>query len=312
MSRNPLVLGVDGGGTKSIGLIADPSGNILARRENGASNVNVVGVDGAARNLYKVIKECCDDVRCPPEELRSVVLALAGAGDEANRTRIKDALVALFQKNTLKPPPISVETDARAAVEGAFDGGPGVAIISGTGSIVVGKTGRGDILTCGGWGRYLGDEGSGYYLGREALRAVTLQLDKRGEVTKLKQKLAQAHHLETRADITRMVYQQKLELSQLAPLVMEAASENDLVSQRIIQNAALLLSEQARVIVMQMGILRKIGLVMLGGLIDNENVYSNTLQMKLMKLLPQVEVRKPSHSPAHGAVLIALGRKQKG
>jgi N-acetylglucosamine kinase-like BadF-type ATPase len=108
-----------------------------------------------------------------------------------------------------------------------------------------------------------------------------------------------------------MVYQEKLELSQLAPLVMEAASENDLVSQRIIQNAALLLSEQARVIVMQMGILRKIGLVMLGGLIDHDNVYSNTLQMKLMKLLPQVEVRKPSHSPAHGAVLIALGRKQK-
>lgn len=311
MSRNPLVLGVDGGGTKSVGLVADPSGNILARREIGATNINVVGLDGAARGLYKVIAECCDDVRCPPEELRSVVLALAGAGDDANRMRIKDAVIALFQKNGIKPPPIAVETDARAAVEGAFDGGPGVAIVAGTGSIVIGKTARGDILTCGGWGRFLGDEGSGYFLGREALRAVTLNMDKRGVATKLKPKLAQAHHIETRADITRVVYEQKFELSQLAPLVMEAAAENDLVAQRIIQNAALLLSEQARVIVMQMGILRKIGLVMLGGLIDHENVYSNTLHMKLMKLLPQVQVRQPSHSPAHGAVLLALGRKQK-
>ncbi len=311
MSRNPLVLGVDGGGTKSLGLIADPSGNILASREGGASNINVVGVDAAVRNLYKVMTDCCGDVRCPPEELRSVVFALAGAGDEGSRARIKDAVIALFQKNAVKPPPITIETDARAAVEGAFDGGPGVVVIAGTGSVVIGKTARGDILMCGGWGRFLGDEGSGYFLGREALRAVTLQTDKRGEATKLKQKLAKVHHIDSRQDITRAVYQEKFELSQLAPLVMEAAAENDLVSQRIIQNAAHLLAEQARVIVMQMGILRKIGLVMLGGLIDHENVYSNTLHLKLLKLLPQVEVRQPSHSPAHGAVLIALGRKQK-
>ena len=81
MSRNPLVLGVDGGGTKSIGLVADPSGNILVRREGGPSNVNVVGVDGAARNLRKLITECCDDARCMPHELGAVVFGLAGAGD---------------------------------------------------------------------------------------------------------------------------------------------------------------------------------------------------------------------------------------
>lgn len=311
MSRNPLVLGVDGGGTKSIGLVADPSGNILTRRESGASNVNVVGLDGAARSLRKVITDCCDDVRCPPNELRSVVLALAGAGNEQNREGIKKALNELFQKDGIKPPPIFVETDARAALEGAFDGGPGVVIIAGTGSIVIGKTPRGDLLTIGGWGRFLGDEGSGYFLGREALRVVTLQMDRRGEATKLRQKLAETHHLETREDIIKAVYQEKLELSRIAPLVLEAAAENDIVSQKIIQSAALLLAEQARVIVLQMGILRKVGLVMAGGLIEHENVYSNTLHMKLMKLLPQVDVRQPLHSPAHGAVLMALERMKR-
>jgi N-acetylglucosamine kinase-like BadF-type ATPase len=311
MSRNPLVLGVDGGGTKSIGMIADPSGNTLTRRESGASNVNVVGLDGAARSLYKVIMDCCNDVRCSPDELRSVMLAVAGAGDDLVRTRIKDAVTALFQKNGLKAPPLAVDTDARAALEGAFNGGIGIAIVAGTGSIVIGKTARGDLLMVGGWGRLIGDEGSGYYLGREVIRAVTLQLDKRAEATVLKQKLADRYHWETRADVIRGVYQDKTDLAQLAPLVLEAAAENDLVSQKIISNAALLLTEQVRVIVMNMGILRKIGLVMLGGLIDHENVYSNTVQMKLMKLLPHVEVRQPMNPPAHGAVLMALERLRK-
>jgi N-acetylglucosamine kinase-like BadF-type ATPase len=311
MSRNPLVLGVDGGGTKSIGLVADPSGNILTRRESGASNVNVVGLDGAARSLRKVITDCCDDVRCPPNELSSVVLALAGGGNEQTREGIKKALSELFQKDGIKLPPLFIETDARAALEGAFDGGPGVVIIAGTGSIVIGKTPKGDLLTIGGWGRFLGDEGSGYFLGREALRVVTLQMDRRGDATKLKQKLAETHHLGTRGDIIKAVYQEKLELSRIAPLVLEAAAENDIVSQKIIQSAALLLAEQARVIVLQMGILRKVGLVMAGGLIEHENVYSNTLHMKLMKLLPQVDVRQPLHSPAHGAVLMALERMKR-
>jgi len=311
MSRNPLVIGVDGGGTKSVGLVADPTGNILTRRESGASNVNVVGLDGAARSLRKVITECCEDVRCAPNELGAVVLALAGAGSEQNREGIKRALGELFQNDGIKPPPLFVETDARAALEGAFDGGPGVVIIAGTGSIVIGKTGRGDLLTVGGWGRLLGDEGSGYFLGRETLRAVTRQMDRRGEATKLKQKLADIHHWESREDIIKAVYQDKFELPRLAPLLMETAGENDVVSQKILASAALMLAEQVRVIVLQMGILRKVGLVMAGSLIDHENVYSNTLHMKLMKLLPQVEVRQPAHSPAHGAVLMALERMKK-
>lgn len=311
MSRKPLVIGVDGGGTKTIALVADPSGNVLTRRESGASNVNVVGLEGAARSLHRVISDCCDDVRCPPDELTSIVLALAGAGDEANRQRIKDAVNDLFAKVGHKPLPVTVESDARAALEGAFDGGPGVVIIAGTGSIVVGKTDRGAVLTVGGWGRILGDEGGGYAIGREAVRLVTLHMDRRGEATMLEQRFAEKFQWRTRADIIRAVYQEQFELSQLAPVVCESAAEKDIPSQKLLQNAALQLAEQTRVVAMQMGILRKVGLVMIGGLIDHENVYSNTLHMKLMKLLPQVEVRQPLHSPAHGAVLMALEQAKK-
>jgi N-acetylglucosamine kinase-like BadF-type ATPase len=135
---------------------------------------------------------------------------------------------------------------------------------------------------------------------------VSLTLDGRGEPTRLQDKLAANYQWRTRQDLIKAVYQDKFELSRLAPLVLEAAGENDVLSQRILQHAAALLADQVRAVVMHMGILRKIALVMLGGLVDHENVYSNTLHMKLLKVLPQVDVRPPMHSPAHGAVLMAL------
>jgi N-acetylglucosamine kinase-like BadF-type ATPase len=229
-----------------------------------------------------------------------------------NRKKIKDSLARLFESATSKPLPIIVETDSRAALEGAFAGGPGVVIIAGTGSIVTGKTERREVVTVGGWGRTLGDEGSGYYIGREALRHVTLMYDGRGEASKLKDLFTRKLNWKSRDDVITAVYQDKFELSKLAPLVMEAAADHDLVSQRLLQHAASLLADQARVIVMKMGILRKVGLVMCGGLIDHETVYGNTLHLKIMKMLPQVDVRPAMHSPAHGAVLMAVERAKKG
>ena len=311
MARSPLVLGVDGGGTKTLGLVSDQRGNILARREVGATNPNVVGFEKSAKNLFQLITECCDDIRCSPNELQHIVFALAGAGRKENQKRVKESVVDLFGEAGLKPPPISVETDARAALEGAFRGGPGVIVIAGTGSIVTGKTPQGEIITVGGWGRTLGDEGSGYQIGREALRLLTLQLDTRGDAGKLRKLLGEQAHLSTREEIIAAVYQSKFDIASLAPIVLKAAADNDLPSQRILQQAAAQLADQVRVIVLRMGILRKVGLVFCGGLIDHETVYSNVLHLKLMKMLPQVDIRPAMHPPVFGAVLIAIERLMK-
>ena len=306
MSRRQLVLGIDGGGTKSIALAADGLGNILATCELGPSNPNVVGFEKAAKTLAQLIVSASEEISCDVREYQSIVIGLSGAGSDANRERIAAGINGHFR--TKKPSsalPVTVETDARVALEGAFAGGSGVVVIAGTGSIVLGKTPRGDVLRTGGWGRILGDEGSGYYIGREALMAVTQQMDKRGDAGKLTEILAGKFGWKTREEIISAVYQEEFDIPSLTPLVFEAAVKNDIVSQRILQRAAQQLSEQIRVVVLQLGILRKVGLVMCGGLIDHQTVYSNVLHMKILKLLPQVEVRKALHSPAHGAVLMA-------
>ncbi len=308
MSRTPLVLGVDGGGTKTLGLVSDELGNVLARREVGPSNPTVVGFERASKNLFDLIASCSEDVHCTPEELQTVVLALAGAGRKENQRRIHEGVGDLFLKSGMKPPPLIVDTDARAALEGAFGGASGVIVIAGTGSVVCGKTDRNEIVTIGGWGRVVGDEGSGFHIGREALRALTMHLEGRGEAQVLAQMLATRFNLTGREEIIAAVYHEKFDIASVAPLVLEAAAQNDLVSQKILQRAAALLAEQVRVIVLRMGILRKVGLVFCGGLIDHETVYANVLHMKILKVLPQVDIRPPLHPPAYGAVLMAIER----
>lgn len=312
MSKKTLVLGVDGGGSKTLGLVADQEGNVLSRREVRATNPHVVGFDTTAKTLFQLIYSCCEDARCEPAELKSLVFGIAGVGRDADRKRVREELNKLFEKENRKPLPLSVVTDARIALEGAFDGGTGVVIIAGTGSIVIGKTPRGDIHTVGGWGRLLGDEGSGYFLGREAIVALTHHLDGRGDAGKLKDVLARKFGWESRDQIIAAVYDEEVDVAALAPVVIETAANNDVVSQRIVQRAATLLVEQARVVVMKMGIARKVGLVLSGGLVGKETTYANVVHMKILKLLPQVDIRPALHIPAHGAVLMALEHLKKG
>ncbi len=297
-----LVFGADGGGTKTLGLLCSPDGTVLARRTVGASNVNVVGFDGAAQNLFTLISGCCAEASCPMEDIRSIVLGLAGAGREENRRLLLEHISSLAGRKL----PITIETDARIGLEGAFEGEPGVVIIAGTGSVVIGKTLSGEILIIGGWGRAFGDEGSGYYLGLEALKSLTMHFDGRGGSDLLVKSLASEFGLNAREKIIAAVYQDKFEIPKIAPLVLQAAEQHDEVALRILQVGARELTEQARCLVERMNVAGKIGLAFFGGLIERKNVYSDMLTANIHQRIPSVEVKIPARSPAEGAVLMAL------
>ncbi len=309
MARRALTLGIHGNATKSVAILADETGAVLARREGAALNGS--GFDAGARVIFILVNRCCEDARCTPADLASVVIARPGVEREEDASRFRETVTALFTKNNVKLLSVTVEPDWRAVLEGAFDGSDGVVIVAGADTIVVGKTPRGQVVRVGGWGRLLGDEGGGFYIGREALVAVTHECEQRGTSGRLRDVLGQKFHFDTREHILSAVYQEKFDIASIAPLVIDTAAHNDLVAQRILDRAAALLADQARIVVMQMGLLRKVRLVMAGSLVDHETVYANTLHMKLLKVLPQVEIRAPLHEPAHGAVLLALGKLKK-
>lgn len=310
MSRSALVIGIDGGGTRTTALIADEQGHPLAERHGKATNPLVVGFDTAAATLAELIHGVCTDVRCEPAEVGSVVAGIAGVGRDADRKKLREGLAGILGPAGLGLHTVGIETDARIALEAAFGGGTGVILIAGTGSIVMGKTARGEVISVGGWGRVLGDEGGGWFIGREALATIAAEIDGRGPAGRIRELVARQLRWETRDQIIAAVYQEHADLARLAPIVIEAAAANDITAQRILQRAATLLVEQARVVIMQMGILKKVGLVMLGGLAERDSLYANVLHLKIFKLLPQVEVRAALQPPANGAIRLALERRK--
>lgn len=299
-----FVFGADGGGTKTLGVLSTQDGNIVARRTVGASNPNVVGFEVAAKNLFELIQGCCAEANCSPRELQSIVLGLAGAGTEQNRIQLRKQIVALAHCEL----PITIETDARIGLEGAFEGAPGILIIAGTGSVVIGKSVSGESIIVGGWGRALGDEGSGFYFGLEALKSLRLYYDGRGGSTLLAEMIDKEFGLNSRERIIAAVYQEKFEFSKIAPLVLRAAERNDGVALQILNAGAIELSGQALALVGRLKHSGKIGVAFTGGLVERENVYTKILKQKITERIPSADIRIPSRSPAEGALLMAIAQ----
>ena len=300
------MLGADGGGTKTMGILAESDGTVLATGRGDGSNQNVIGIDNAAQNLAGLIASLAHAAGRPVDAIGSVVLGLAGAGAENDRRVLIGAIQGRLHAMGFPPLPISIKTDGRIALEGAFNGGPGVVAVAGTGSVVMGKTPDGETLSIGGWGRVIGDEGSGYFIGLEALKAVSREIDGMGEAGRLRVSISSRFGLETRERIIAAIYREKFDIPSIAPAVLDAAEAGDNIALGILGRAAREFSIQVVTAVDRLGLQRGTGVVMIGGLIDHDSIYSRMLAAEIKKSSPAVDVRAPLNGPAHGALLLAM------
>jgi N-acetylglucosamine kinase-like BadF-type ATPase len=314
MDSNGFVLGIDGGGTKTLGLISDVYGRVLARAVGGISNPQVIGFEQAAGAILKVIRDCCRRVGCHPKQLKAVVVGLAGAGREPDRRRAETEIRKLGRKSNVPLKSLRVESDARIALDGALDGESGIVLISGTGSIGFAKSHDGSVHRVGGWGRTIGDEGSGFAVGRAALIAIARAYDGRGQPTMLTKLASKSFGLSNPQSIISKIYQNHFDVSRIAPLVLRAAAKGDRASKDILDDAARELADHVCVLMKR---LRrsdkpsegaKMNLVLLGGMLESSNYLSRALRKKIKSLFPTVQIRPAKKSPAHGAVLLALNR----
>jgi N-acetylglucosamine kinase-like BadF-type ATPase len=307
-SDQTLVLGADGGGTKTLGLLADRSGVVLARGMGEGSNQNVIGTDNAALNLAGLIMNLAQTAGRSVSGIGSAVLGLAGAGSAKDRQVLAQAIQVRLHAMGHPPVPLSIVSDGRIALEGAFNGGPGVVAVAGTGSVVMGKSPDGSTISIGGWGRVIGDEGSGYYIGLEALKAVSREIDGGGKAGRLRVSLSSRFGLETRERIIAAVYREKFDIPSIAPAVLDAAEGGDAVALGILEAGAREFSAQIIAAVVRLGLSGGTGIVMAGGLIDNNTIYARILAGEITKSSLAVDIRPPLNGPEHGALLLALAR----
>ena len=255
------ILGVDGGGTKTVALLGDLDGNVLARGVSGPSNTNAVGFNSACLALESAINMARKD---HSGEISAMCFGLAGAGQKEEIEQFQNWAVHKFPKTVVK-----IVSDAEILLMAGAPSGPALALVCGTGSIVYGRTVTGEFIRAGGWGYLFGDEGSGYGIGIAALRAVMQAYDGRGHETLLSELVLERYGLHTPPELVRTIYGAKSphsEMATLSDLVEQAAGRGDAVAIAILEESSRKLARAIAAVYPKLGT-SAVPLVITGGTI---------------------------------------------
>ena len=303
-SLRELFIGIDGGGTKTVGLLADQAGHIITKAESGASNYHAVGEEQTKLVLADVTSQLIADAGAALESCIHC-LGLAGVASPVDRQvigRICDE-IGLPENRILTH-------DARIALVGGAEESSGVIIIAGTGSIVYGTDIAGREAQAGGWGHLLGDEGSGYDIARRALQAVSRAADGRGVPMQLSALILDALEFSQPRNLIPWMHSVgKDKVAQLAGVVFHAANANDSVAQGILDEAADELVLAARVVIDKLRFSQPFNLVLSGGIFSHQPTFVALLRNRLDNLAPDARVCLPKREPAYGAVLLAMSQQ---
>ena len=200
-------------------------------------------------------------------------------------------------------------TSSLIALEGALLGAPGVVIVSGTGSVVLGKQPTGKLIKVGGWGPLLGNEGSAQWVAREALRAAARATDGTGPETLLVEALRRQFGVRAFERIIDVVYEHPMnpaELGALAPLVATAAQRGDRIALDIFRRAGQELAVQAARAIRLLGI-KQPSVSYQGSMFRAGQILLGSLRTSLKRLAPQALLVEPALPPIGGAFRLALG-----
>lgn len=296
------VLGIDAGGTKTVCQLADAHGIVISEARSTGANLQAVGELEVEKVLHQVMEEAIGDRPVRPE---AICLGIAGVDRPDDAAVVRGIMRRIGYKAR-----VLVVNDALVALEAGAPGQPGVVIISGTGSICYGRNEHGTAARSGGWGYVLGDEGSGYWIGRAALRAVLRAADRRGPTTALTDLLLTHFGVDRPQGLIHEIYHSNLKpaaIGALAQAVHKAFSRGDEVAVGILRGAANELESAAMSVARRLELIgRPFVFILAGGIFKAVPWVQEELSRRLPVLAPGSTVRLLEGEPASGAVRLAL------
>jgi len=283
MTERALILGIDGGGSKTAVRIAVVEGDgklrVVGEGHGGPSNARAVGLAHAEINLDVAVDAAHRMAGTADETIDYAVLALAGS----SLPDVKASVENWAQRRALaKTVDIVHDADPVLAV-GAPDGN-GIALIVGTGSSAIGRASDGRRRVTGGWGHWFGDTGSGYDLGRRALAAVADAVDGVGPETLLVERILERLHTDNPREILLQLGRGadvSREIASMAPVLLAAAEDGDAVAQAIVTDAAAGTAKLVRATIDKLGLARDVPLAIAGGIVSSNTMYREALLQKL-------------------------------
>ncbi len=299
MSR--WIVGVDAGGTKTVVIVAEDD-RIVARAAGGGAKMR----SGKGIACATVIAEIARRALAESGRLRGEVLVagVAGAGRDAERDEIRQAI-----RTEDLADQVIITGDTEIALAAAFADRPGIVVTAGTGSMAVARDPAGRIHRAGGYGWQMGDEGSGYAIGRAALGAVGRAADGRSPKTELTGLLLEATHSGSMEALVRWAAAAGVpEVAALAPAVFEAARVGDTVAAGIMDYAARELAALVFQLLAHFGVDERLPIAVAtnGGLLFHDGPLHRALRAKLGEEA-RLRLRGAPLDAATGAIHLAIG-----
>jgi N-acetylglucosamine kinase-like BadF-type ATPase len=302
------VLGIDAGGTKTVCQLAADNGELISEARGSGANLQAVGELQVEKVLHEVMEQALGDRDIVPA---AICLGIAGVDRQDD-----EAIVRAIMRRIGYKARILVVNDALVALEAGAPGEAGVVIVSGTGSIAYGRNAAGDAARAGGWGYVLGDEGSGYWVGRAALRAVLREADQRGQKTALTPLLLKHFGIAQAQGLIHEIYYSKLDpasIGALAQCVHEAFQKGDSAAIGILRAAANELESSGLSVARRLGLIgQPFAFVLSGGIFRAVPWLREELERRLPVAAPNSVTRLLEREPAAGAVALALQEARGG
>lgn len=307
-----FVIGIDGGGTKTLGAIAGEDGVTIAQYEVGSTNPHSNPMDVVRQNLKALTHNLLQQAGCKAEDVKAICLGMAGVDRPEDRPMVKNLVNEFLPVAEVLP-----VNDGVIALTGGALKPYGIIVISGTGSISFGINEKGERVRAGGWGHILGDEGSGYNIALKALRAIMRAHDGRIAETKLKDLMLGHLKLERPDQLLgwiRDIQANKAEIAALSRFVHQAANEGDATANEILQTEAEELAEIVEAVAKRLFAegQQNYEVIVAGGNLRKADGYFEMFGGALAKRLPGIWVARPRKEPVDGAVILALDLMKTG
>jgi N-acetylglucosamine kinase-like BadF-type ATPase len=296
------VLGIDAGGTKTVCLLADERGHVLAEARAGGANLQAAGEFEVEKVLHGLMDHAIGDRDIRPD---AICLGIAGVDRPSDAAVVQGIMRRIGFKSR-----VLVVNDALIALVAGAGDEPGVVIVAGTGSIVYGRDSRGRAARAGGWGYLLGDEGGGFWIGRAALSAVVRQFDGRGPQTILTEMVLADLSLANPTELIHAIYDKGLQrraITRIAAVVQRAAAAGDAVAREILDRAAAELTSAATSEFTRLDMRGDVfRIVLAGGIFSGIPSLVPDLTARLSDVAPRARIQRLDVEPAMGAVRLAL------
>lgn len=302
-----LVIGVDGGGTKTVAWLAPlhdvGAETAFGRGRAGPGNPRAAGFEVAQANIDAAIDAAFADVNIPRGQVAAACLCLSGAGRAAEQTRMTQWAESRGLARVTR-----VTGDAEPILAAASVENWGIALISGTGSLAWGRNRAGDVARSGGWGYLIGDEGSASAIALAGLRAATHAADGRGPDTQLLDRFQERLDAATPSELIERIYASDMTRDRIASLavVVFAVAADDAVAQRIIDSAAADLAAMVAALIKPLNLpVSNFPLALAGSVLEQQESFRQRVLARLQQTKAEPGTVSIVSEPVRGAVTLA-------